>query len=271
MKISIIGLGWLGLPLAKFLIEKGHQVIGSTTSVEKQKLLEKEGVNAVCLKLEPHPVGSGFQKLFDADLVIINIPPKRRTLPDTFHPEQIKFLKALIQQSNVKCVIYTSATSVYPDVNREVDEREKLIGKETVNMTLLEAESILIKDKSYSLTIIRLGGLLGLDRIPGKYFSGKNNVTGHPPVNYIHQEDAVRLIEFVVANNLWDEIFNGVSPLHPKKKDVYEMNAKELGFDPPASYDQSERADWKQISSQKIQDQGFVFKYEDPLSFSYTP
>ena len=35
MQVSILGCGWLGLPLAKSLIEKGFSVNGSTTSVEK--------------------------------------------------------------------------------------------------------------------------------------------------------------------------------------------------------------------------------------------
>jgi UDP-glucose 6-dehydrogenase len=35
MKISIVGCGWLGLPLGEKLAKSGHQVFGSTTSVEK--------------------------------------------------------------------------------------------------------------------------------------------------------------------------------------------------------------------------------------------
>jgi len=38
-KVSILGCGWLGKPLAVFLISKGYLVKGSTTSDEKLKLL----------------------------------------------------------------------------------------------------------------------------------------------------------------------------------------------------------------------------------------
>ena len=34
-KISILGCGWLGLPLAKAIVENGFSVKGSTTSSEK--------------------------------------------------------------------------------------------------------------------------------------------------------------------------------------------------------------------------------------------
>lgn len=43
--ISILGCGWLGLPLAKSLLEKGFSVKGSTTSIKKIALLEKFGIH----------------------------------------------------------------------------------------------------------------------------------------------------------------------------------------------------------------------------------
>lgn len=39
-KISVLGCGWLGLPLSKKLIESGFVVKGSTTSSEKLSQLE---------------------------------------------------------------------------------------------------------------------------------------------------------------------------------------------------------------------------------------
>ena len=75
-KISIIGLGWLGLPLAKNLQEKGYEVIGSTTTGEKVKKLEAEGITSVQFSLEPYPKGLGFQKLFEAEILVITIPPR---------------------------------------------------------------------------------------------------------------------------------------------------------------------------------------------------
>ena len=43
-KISILGCGWLGFPLAKALLSKGLSVKGSTTSSEKLATLEKAGI-----------------------------------------------------------------------------------------------------------------------------------------------------------------------------------------------------------------------------------
>ncbi len=43
-QISILGCGWLGLPLAKSLIEKRFSVKGSTTSEAKIVLLKNVGI-----------------------------------------------------------------------------------------------------------------------------------------------------------------------------------------------------------------------------------
>lgn len=43
-KISILGCGWLGFPLAKALVEKGFLVNGSTTTVAKMAGLENQGI-----------------------------------------------------------------------------------------------------------------------------------------------------------------------------------------------------------------------------------
>lgn len=266
--VSIIGLGWLGLPLAKALQHRGYLVKGSTTSNEKLVKLQEQGFDCRLLNLNPHPVGSTFNKLFETDVLFINVPPKTRKLPETFHPEQIKYLKAMALQGGVKQIIYVSATSVYPDNNQKALESDSLTRFTTGNKALFDAENLLWKDKNYDLTVIRFGGLLGVDRIPGKYFSGKEAVNGNTPVNYIHRDDAVNLIIHVLENNLWNETFNGVAPEHPLRKEIYEKNAAEMGFAPPRSYT-SEVPPFKEIVADKILEQGFKFIYSNPLDFKY--
>jgi nucleoside-diphosphate-sugar epimerase len=268
-RVSIIGLGWLGKPLAEYLQKLGMEVNGSTTSLEKAKKLKTEGIPAFQFQLDPYPKGLAYDTLFNVDILFINIPPKTKSMPETFHPEQIRFLKEMIVQAGVKKVIYVSSTSVYPDLCQIAKEEDFLNEENTGNRVLLTSEKLLSKDKVFDLTIIRFGGLLGVDRIPGKYFSGKENVDGNAPVNYIHQEDAVRLAAWIVEKGLWNQTFNGVSPLHPTRKEVFEKNAKDLGFPPPKSY-ASESGPWKKIAADKILGTGFMFKFSDPLDFSYS-
>ncbi len=268
-RVSIIGLGWLGEPLVRHLIRHGYQVKGSSTTAEKVERLTQEGIESYELRFDPNPEGKNFQSLFDTDILFVNIPPRTRVMPESFHPEQVKFIKEMAIQAKVPWIIFVSSTSVYPDKGQVAKESDVIGRKEEGNHTILKAEQILSAGSPpYDLTIIRFGGLLGIDRIPGKYFSGKKNVIGDSPVNYIHQKDAVRLAAWVMSQQLKNEIFNGVAPQHPKRKDVYEKNALELGFPPPLGYTSAGNS-WKEITADKILTTGFSFKFPDPLDFLY--
>lgn len=268
MRISIVGLGWLGEPLAKYLLLRGYEIQGSTTTSEKANLLKGKGIMAYPFFLNPGPEGEGWESLFFSDILIINIPPRSRVRTDDFHLHQIRALRQLLDKNSVAQVIFISATSVYPDLNQEALESDPLTAVDTGNRLLFEAENLLWENKGYDLTVVRLGGLLGDNRIPGMYVSNKDGVVGHAPVNYIYREDAVRLVYWIIDKGLWNETYNGVAPFHPTRKAVYEKNAEELGFAPPSSYELPEVSPWKRISSAKIQQSGFRFLYH-PLHFPY--
>ena len=269
--ISIIGLGWLGEPLGLAFMKKGYTVKGSTTHSEKQQLLQSKGLDAVRFSLNPHPEGVGFNALFQSEIVVVNIPPRTRSGNGAFHLEQIKYLKSLLANSSVKKVVFVSSTGIYPDQpNPEKYTEDFPINLEnTGNETLFRAEEMMGKDRNYDLTLVRFGGLMGKDRIPGKYFSGKENVAGHTRINYIHRVDAVQMIVWIEERNLWNQTFNGVAPLHPLRKEVYEKNAQDLGLAPPASYQHEAEGINRLISSEKILATGFEFDFPDPLGFTY--
>ncbi|MEX2566728.1 MAG: epimerase [Cyclobacteriaceae bacterium] len=269
MTISIIGLGWLGLPLAQILQKKGNKVLGSTTSLEKSRHLRQLGFQNTIFKLGPDPEGENPETLFQTEILFINIPPSRRTKPDDFHPRQIQHLKVMAENAGIPKIIYVSSTSVYPNENQIATENEILNRQNTGNPALLEAEDLLWDAKSYDLTVIRFGGLLGVNRVPGRYFSSKENVIGHPPVNYIHRNDAVKSIEWIIEKDLWNQTFNIVSPLHPSKKEVFEKNAEEMGFPPPKNYHPATNQKWKQILPEKFLQTGFKFQFQNPLEFTY--
>lgn len=271
--VSIIGLGWIGEPLGLLLNQKGFRVLGSTTSVEKQEKLALKGLQAIRFSLNPHPEGLGFNALFQSEVLVVNIPPRTRSGNGSFHLEQLNYLRTLIDRSSVKQVIFVSSTGIYPELNSLEKYRENypITLENTGNDTLFRAESWMEKNRAYDLSIVRFGGLMGKDRIPGKYFSGKENVAGHTRVNFIHQEDAVSMIAWIIEKGLWNETFNGVAPIHPLRREIYEKNAAELGLAPPASYQNESYGKDRLIDSSKILETGFEFKFPDPLEFSYLP
>ncbi len=54
MQISILGCGWLGVPLAESLIKKGFSIKGSTTSEEKIEILTKKGIEAFLISIRQY-------------------------------------------------------------------------------------------------------------------------------------------------------------------------------------------------------------------------
>ena len=190
-KISILGCGWLGLPLAKKLIEKGNSIKGSTTSENKLSILEDAGINPFLVILsDPEASGEGGLEsesvseaindfLAESEILIIDIPPKLRTNTDSSRKlfvEKIETLIPFIEKSTIKKVLFVSSTSVYGDQNDLIIE-ETIPNPETESgKQLLLAEAILQKNQNFETTILRFGGLIGEDRHPVKFLAGKENL-----------------------------------------------------------------------------------------------
>jgi hypothetical protein len=241
-------------------------VKGSSTTPSKLQDLEEKGISSFLIDL---PSTTNKKDFFDTDILIINIPPQTRSKDTDHHYKCIQSIVADIPPT-VK-IIYISATSVYPDVNRKITEEEVVDRNSDRAKALWQVEELLQKTFPQSLTIIRMGGLLGYDRIPGRYFAGKEISNADQKVNYIHRDDAVGLIESIINKALWNEIYNGVAPLHPTRKEVFTLNAEQVGFDLPIITDENTENAERFISSDKIaQKAEYSFIYPDPRYFFYT-
>jgi nucleoside-diphosphate-sugar epimerase len=265
MKISILGCGWLGLPLGKYLVDNSHSVKGSTTSERKLALLSAVGIEPFLLRFSPQIEVKNLNYFLTSEVLIICIPPRASKYGADFHVQQIESLLEYLPSSIIKSIVYTSSTSVYPDLNREVTEDDEVIE----NHALIKVENLL-KNLPQNITILRCGGLMGGERIPAKYFTGKTINTGKIPVNYVHQEDVIQIIMMILEQGFWNETFNVVSPIHPIREEIYLKNCKELGFPTPIFEEPSEEIPFKIISPQKlILQTGYEFIYANPLDFRY--
>jgi len=229
--IGIMGCGWLGLPLAKSLIQAGYNVHGSTTKKNKLDTLEQEGIKPFMVILgEESVTGSITEFLDQLDTLILNVPPRLRANNKENYVLKMNLLLNEIRKSSVKKIVFVSSTSVYGAVEGEVTEDTLPMPVTESGRQLLEAEKVFQNDKSLQTTILRFGGLIGPDRHPVTMLSGKEGLTnGDDPVNLIHLDDCIHLIKTVIENNWWNQIFNGVYPEHPLKREYYcEMAAKNM-------------------------------------------
>ena len=275
-RISILGCGWLGLPLAQRLLtdDISSEVKGSTTSADKIEQFRSLGIQGFVFNLNPELSGeeSEIKTFFNTDVLIISIPPKLSKNEPDFHPRQIKSVIENLKDSPVKEIIYISSTSIYPDLNRIVTEEDVTAPEQSPSPAMVEAENLLINlRKEKTVSILRHGGLLGYNRIPGKYVKGQKDMsTGSIPVNYIHRDDAVGIISTIVQQGVVNETFNIVSPLHPTRKDVYKKSCAQFGWEAPTFKEPENSPDFKTISAEKLNSfYKYDFKYPDPLHFYY--
>lgn len=188
MKISIIGLGWFGSPLASALAAEGHIISGSTTTEEKIQKLKSQNIHPFKLKYPEVP-----QKI-DSDILILNVPP---------FAEELDWFKSWDIDPKT-WIIFISSTSV-----------------ESKKDSLLSFQEEWVKTFS-NWTILRFGGLFGGERHPGKYLSGKKNLVGRLwPVNMLHQEDAVGFTKKIINDKIQSKIFTVISDEHPTREDFY--------------------------------------------------
>lgn len=247
--IGIIGCGWLGLPLASRLISQGYRVIGTTTRKEQVALLNAAGVEAHALVVHDHGVLTDLKDVGDILVLIITVPFKRHLDRPDVYQQWIKHILNLWSSVKRKpYVIFTSSTMIYGDLAGVVNEDTPLELIHERAQVLAEVEQEIVRLKG---TVLRLGGLFGPRRQIGDW-TKKSAVMGpgDQPMNLIHQEDAVGLIEALIKRPQPGEIFNGVAPTHPTRAMLYEAVVKAQSLPMPVFEGQAKAA--KVVDSQKI-------------------
>lgn len=232
MRCAVIGCGWLGLPLAQHWVALGHEVLGSTTSVDKLPKMEQMGITPFLLHLSDH-ISEEKLTLFQTELAFVNIPPQGKVQSAKTYAQQIKRLIEQLEEGGCTKIIFISSTSYYPNTNDWVTLKTPFdLGNGSKKAVVLAEEAA--KAFSGDVVILRCGGLMGQDRIPGQWFAGKNTEGADTPVNYIHQEDAIRIAtEFLKDWPSGKNIFNLVSPDHATRKSVHEAMARKYSFESP--------------------------------------
>jgi nucleoside-diphosphate-sugar epimerase len=246
--ISILGCGWLGIPLAEALIQKGFSIKGSTTSANKLSVLQNKGIEPFAISLEADGAEGDIQKFLDgSDLLIIDIPPR-------FHfSQKIKALIPFIENSGLKNVLLVSSTAVYEDDNSIITEQKIPDPKTEKSTQLFDAENILRHNPNFDTTVLRFGGLIGGNRHPVRYLAGQTDLENPgAPVNLIHIQDCIGVICRIIETQTWGETFNAASPYHPARETYYTQKAAEFDLIAP-KFNHSSASVGKTIDPEKLQ------------------
>ncbi|MFC7774712.1 SDR family oxidoreductase [Flavobacterium sp. GCM10027622] len=252
-QISILGCGWLGLPLGETLHSKNFTIKGSTTSPEKIEQLMERNIVPFLVTISENGIEGDLTGLLNgSSILIIDIPPKLRGANAENFVKKIQYLVPFIEASTVKNVVFVSSTSVYGESNALVTEATSPNPDTESGKQLWEVEKMLQNNSVFSTTILRFGGLIGIDRNPIKQLAGKVNLENPAsPINFIHQEDCIGIICSIIEQQSWGETFNAVAPFHPSRAIYYTQMANRMGLVPP-QFLKDNSSTGKVIGSEKV-------------------
>lgn len=237
-ELSVLSCGWLGESLAEFLVEKGFCVKGATTNLDKKERLSQKGVEAFQIRFEN--LNDEMIQFLNSDILIMNLTIKDIELYKQFLP--------LLEQSPIKNLILISSTGVYKNSDKSVDENSELSASPWVAI-----ENLMKGSAYYKTTILRFSGLFGGNRKPGNFLSGKKVRNAEAPVNLIHRDDCIQIINEIIKQDVWEECFNCTADTHPSKKEFYTKAADVIGVDRPL-FDEEEgiNTSFKLITNEKL-------------------
>lgn len=237
MNISIIGLGWLGLPLAEKLILNNHIIKGSTRSLEKQKTLQEKGFSCFQVNVNEQTIDGDIEGcLSNSDILILNTPPGLRRNPESNYVAKIETLLPYIKASSISKLLYVSSTSVFADGFPFPKITNNTLANAATNagMQIRQVEKLLRANSTFETSILRFSGLVADDRHPARMMSKRTNIpNAEAPVNLIHRIDCIGIIKAIIQQSTWGITLNASYPEHPNKEEYYKTICKKMGYKTP--------------------------------------
>ncbi|MFY9995244.1 MAG: SDR family oxidoreductase [Leclercia sp.] len=267
-KVAIVGLGWLGMPLAMSLTAQGWQVTGSKTTPDGVEAARMCGIESVELRLEPELVcdAEDLDALMNVDALVITLPARRTGAGENYYLQAMQEIVDCALAHHIPRIIFTSSTSVYGDVEGTVKENMPRQPVTASGRVLKELEDWLHNLPGTQVDILRLAGLVGPGRHPGRFFAGKSAPDGQHVVNLVHLEDVIGAITLILQAPKGGHIYNICAPSHPARSTFYPVMSRQLNLAPPQFHDSTGEGTGKLIDGNRIcHELGFEYLFPDPL------
>lgn len=266
--VAVLGCGWLGLPLAQALLAQGHRVLGTTTTPEQVPVLQTAGI-------EPHllQLGADFDAadearlaaiLRQATILVLNVPPRSAVAGG--YPQLLRPVHRAVATARLKAVLFVSTTGVYTDEPRLMREQDAISTRDAASDVLRTEGHFVPRYGQWQSTVVRLGGLIGPDRAPGRFLAGRRDLAqGDAPVNLLHLDDAVGVLSTIINDQVWGHTLNVCALSHPPRREFYPAAATYLGLEPPTF--RSGYSAGKTIDSSLMRSVlSYKFKHDDVLA-----
>lgn len=292
-KVAIIGCGWAGKALAQSLTQDGISVVATTRSRDNFPNLVEVGCQPVEFEL-PLSAGEECNWLDGSDAIIIAITPQFKQGANDYNVK-VAQLTELAVQHGVKHVVLLSSTGVYQGTADQVTEDTALdlainkvellaqaeqavlssvMRSSVAKSSAFESEVDKSKLQNQKATVLRLAGLVGPNRHPARFMSGKQGVANaNTPINLVHQADVVGAIRLVLSGTggrKSAEVYNVVSDTHPTRQDFYQLACQQLSLEAPA-FNEEQESSKRIVLGDKIQQAGLVLSYPDLMKWLTQP
>lgn len=247
-KVFIVGLGWLGLPLAFSLIAAQAKVYGSVSSEQKRKNYAPY-IDAQHFNLYTTLPSSLLPSCFANAAMVLNIPPGRSNF------EQKPFVQSMLRlvdhamQNGLEQLIFISTTAVFNGHFGSITNSTHTKPTTESGFAHQHIEQHLMSHYSNKACIIRASGLIGptIDinkqviqyRHPVFSLSAKADIrNGNDRVNLVHQSDLIAAISQLIKLKMTAKSLNLAAIEHPTRFEYYTWCAKQLGLKAPSFYQQ---------------------------------
>ncbi|MCC3160284.1 NAD(P)H-binding protein [Hymenobacter sp. 15J16-1T3B] len=264
--IALLGCGWLGLPLGRALAAAGHPVAGSTTSADKLPALTAAGIRPHLLRLVPATTAAHVAPLLaGAAVLVVSVPPSRAAADRAAYAAALQPVAEALAASAVRRVVFVSSTGVYADEPRTMTEADAVAAAEA-DSHLLRAEWVFQQPgQPWQTTVLRLGGLMGPGRAPGRFLAGRAEVPQPAaPVNMLYLDDAVGIVRAVIEQEVWGRTLNVCGAQHPSREQFYRAATAQLGLPVPQFV--ADGRGGKLIATEQLRAAvRYDFRFDDPL------
>ncbi|MEL7421752.1 MAG: SDR family oxidoreductase [Bacteroidota bacterium] len=269
--VALLGAGWLGEPLGDVLLADNYHVKAATTSNEKALRLASKEFDSYEMIVQSDHIQGKAPSFWAVDTLILTLPPGGRRDPAvaTTYPAKVDQIIKAAQAGGISKVLFTSSTGVYGNQQAWVDEESPLQPTTASGKALVQVEQQLRDAFGKQLTVLRLAGLVGGSRQPGRWFAGKTQVPGGEQyVNLVHRVDVVNLCKAILQHNYWGTTLNVCADRHPTKANYYPEAARQLDLVPPSFLVDPKAAPGKRVTNERSKEvPGFRYQYPDPKAF----
>lgn len=268
-RVAIVGLGWLGMPLAMALTARGWQVSGSKTTPDGVDAARRCGIEAFQLVLTPELEceAEDLDALMAVDALVVTLPASRTVQGGEAYMQAVQNVVDTALAYKIPRIVFTSSTSVYGGGAGTMKENSPLQPETVAGKTLVALEHWLHDLPGTSVDIVRLAGLVGPNRHPGRFLAGKTQLeNGSHAVNLVHLDDVVEAITLLLQTPKGGHVYNLCASRHPTRGEFYPFVTRKLGLTPPTFAEETAATGGKVIDGAKIcHELGFEYSYDDPM------